>query len=56
MRPPESVTDVLAALDDDTIIGLFGHACATADETAADALEAEITRRGIYGRKPEAGS
>jgi hypothetical protein len=43
---------MLAELDDETIIELFAYACETGDDAAADALEAEIGRRGIYGRKP----
>lgn len=46
----------LALLPDELIIDLFRYACASHDEQAADVLEAEITRRGIYGRtKPNGG-
>ena len=52
--PQPNEPAMLAALADDTILDLFGHACETGHETAADALEAEIARRGLWGRKPGA--
>ena len=42
---------MLTELDDETITDLFRYACEVNDEAAADALEGEIARRGIYGRK-----
>jgi hypothetical protein len=49
----------ILALADETVIDLFRYACEQHDEAAADVLEAEICRRGIYGRprqpEPEAG-
>jgi len=49
----------ILALDDEAVIDLFRSACEQHNEAAADVLEAEIGRRGIYGRprqpEPEAG-
>lgn len=47
--------DTLRQLDDELILDLYYFACTADDDDAAETLEAEMTRRGLWDRTRNGG-